>query len=67
MFDDDAGLRDHPAVIHQHGKATKRPERRALACRIGIFEMAISEGDLVFPERDQNLLAIRGEGVRIER
>jgi hypothetical protein len=24
MLDDDAGLRDRPAIVHQHGKATER-------------------------------------------
>ena len=60
-------LHDRPAIVHQHGKATERPERCTFFCRTRFFQMSVGEGDFILPKRDQHLLAVGGEGVRIER
>jgi len=44
MLDDDAGLHDRPAVVHQHGKASERPECRKLLCHARFFQMPVGEG-----------------------
>jgi len=65
MFDDDARLPHRATLIHEHGKALERPERRKLGGYLLIArrEHPEREWSAVLMERDQRFLALRGERV----
>jgi hypothetical protein len=66
MLDDDAGFQHGAAIVHQHRKALERPQQRQLGRGLRVAQHAQLEWDRVLVERDQYLLAIRGEWMRIE-
>jgi hypothetical protein len=65
MLDDDARLHHRATLIHEHGKALERPERRKLGGDLLIArrEHPEREWSTVLIERDQRFLAVQGERV----
>ena len=54
------------SIVHEHGKALDGPERLQLGIGLLFAEHAILERRVVLVQRDQHLLAVRGEGMGVE-
>ncbi len=68
VFDDDARFHDRCAAVEEHGKPLQWPQRLDLRYPFGLVRPQKSEfeGGVVFVQRDQYLLAVRGKGMRVE-
>src|SRR3546814_1052856 len=66
VLDDDRRFEHGAAVVDQQRKPFHRPQRREFGVGLRIFEGPVFERRVVLVERDQYLLAIRRERMRIE-
>jgi hypothetical protein len=66
IFDDDGGLRDHPAIAGEDREAAEWPQVCPFGRRVRVFQMASGERHVVLPEGGRNLLAARRERVGTE-
>ena len=66
VFDDHARLDDRATAVDQHRHPAHRPAFREVGPRVRVFYLAVLERRAVLVEGREDLLAVRGERVRVE-